>query len=84
MAGYKVDKMEIESWRLARSRKGRNETLNEEPSEETWLKMDEIPEQELHVNEAMQPQYLGNTKLLPSRSISGEFNSLPNQEAAVG
>ena len=43
--GYKVDKMEIEAWRLAHSGQEINETLNEEPIKETWLKVDVIPEQ---------------------------------------
>ena len=36
--------------------------------------------QELHIDEALQPQSLEHTKLIPSRSSSGEFNSLPDQE----
>ena len=37
LAGYKVDKMEIASYRLAHSSQGRNETLNEEQAKETRL-----------------------------------------------
>ena len=32
--------------------------------------MDEIPEQELHVNGALQPQYLENIEWIPSGSNS--------------
>ena len=53
LVGYKFYIMEITTCRFSHSRKEINETLNEEPTEETWLKMDEILEQELHVNEAL-------------------------------
>ena len=56
LVGYKVDKMEIASWILAHSGQRGDETLNEEPEEETRLNIDEIPEQELHVYDALQPQ----------------------------
>ena len=46
--------------------------------------MDEILEQELHVDEALQPQDSGNIELLPFGSSSGEFNSLPYQEQQSG
>ena len=45
LAGYKVDKVEIAAWRLEHSGQERNETPNEEPTEETGLKVDEILEQ---------------------------------------
>ena len=44
LEGYKVDKIEIETWRLAHSGQGINDTLNEESAEETRLETYLIPE----------------------------------------
>ena len=72
--------MEIVTWRLAHLGQGRNETLNKEPGEETGLKLDEIPGQELHLNKALQPQYLENIECIPSGSSSQDINPLSDQE----
>ena len=68
LEGYKVDKMKIASCRLANSGQGGNETLNDELAEETRLEEKLVLEEELHVDEAPQPQSSENTELLPSRS----------------
>ena len=44
MVGYKVEKMGIESWKLAHSSQGGDETLDEELAEETRLEENLIPE----------------------------------------
>ena len=49
--------MEIASWRLEHSIQGGDETLHEEPTEETRLEENLIPKQEIHIDEAFQPQY---------------------------
>ena len=70
--------MEIADWRLAHSGQGGNEALQEEPTEETRLEEIFIHEQELQVDEALQPQSSVNTEFIPSGSSSGESNSLPD------
>ena len=72
--------MEIETWRLAHSGQGGNETLHEEPAEETRLEENLVPKQELHVDEALHPQSSEKKELLPFGRKFGEFNSLPDQE----
>ena len=72
--------MEIVTWRLAHLGQGRNETLNKEPGEETGLKLDEIPGHKLHLNKALQPQYLENIECIPSASSFQDINPLPDQE----
>ena len=62
--------MEIAAWRLAHSIQGGDETLHEELVEETRLEENLIPEQKLHIDEALQPQSSEHIELLTSRSIS--------------
>ena len=57
MVGYKVNKIETAAWILVHSIQGGNETLYEEPIEETRSKENLILEHELHVDEALQLQY---------------------------
>ena len=62
---------------MEHSGQGGNETLHEEPTEETRLEENLIPEQEIHVDDAMHPQSSENTEFVPCGSSSLEFNSLP-------
>ena len=76
--------MGIESWKLAHSSQGGDETLDEELAEETRLEENFIPEQELHIDESLQPQYSEHAEFIPSQSSPREFNSLPEQEQQSG